>query len=69
MDEKDKYMTPVASVSGGVIFIIIAIVMLWLLIKAFRTQGSQKLFTPQKCLLIAGTVVSVIIAIIFFGAS
>lgn len=62
-------MAPVASISGGVIFIIIGIVMLWLLLKAYKANQNKKFFTPSKCMLLIGTVVSFIISIVFFTSS
>lgn len=62
-------MAPVAGLSGGIIFIIIGIVMLWLLIKAYKANQNKKFFTPCKCMLLIGTVVSFVISIVFFTSS
>ena len=62
-------MAPVASLSGGVIFIIIGIMMLWLLVKAHKGNANKKFFTPHNCMLLIGTVVSFIISIVFFTSS
>ncbi|UHM93224.1 cytochrome c oxidase subunit II [Rahnella victoriana] len=62
-------MAPVASLSGGVIFIIVGIMMLWLLVKAHKSNANKKFFTPHNCMLLIGTVVSFIISIVFFTSS
>ncbi|AEX54563.1 hypothetical protein [Rahnella aquatilis] len=62
-------MAPVASISGGIIFIIVGIVMLWLLVKAHKGNTSKKFFTPHKCMLLIGTLVSFVISIVFFTSS
>ncbi|KAB8307801.1 F0F1-type ATP synthase assembly protein I [Rahnella sp. BIGb0603] len=62
-------MTSVASLTGGIIFILIGIVMIWILFRNHRSKTNNKLLTPGNCLLAALTVVSFIIAIIFLSSS
>ncbi|MFU2319204.1 hypothetical protein [Rahnella sp. PCH160] len=62
-------MTSVASLTGGIIFILIGIVMIWILFRNHRSKTNSKLLTPGNCLLAALTVVSFIIAIIFLSSS
>lgn len=62
-------MVPVASLSGGVIFILVGIMMLWLLVKAHKGNLTKKFFTPHNSMLLIGTVVSFIISIVFFTSS
>ncbi|RJT12814.1 hypothetical protein D5396_12605 [Rahnella inusitata] len=62
-------MTSAASFTGASIFILIGIVMIFILFRNYKSKSNGKLLTPSNCLLFTLTVVSFVIATIFFSSS
>lgn len=62
-------MTSIASYTGGSIFILIGIVMIFILFRNHKSKDNHKLLTPGNCLLAALAIAAFVIATIFLSSS